>query len=246
MHRRSLRWLDQLEAEYSQPGPRHSNAVVVIDKEGNIAAITHTINSVIWGDTGIVVGGIPIPDSAGFQQARLATIKPGDRVPNEMVQTIVFPGDTPDHGDRRHRLVDGISETDQARRSRSPGRDSIWRRSKPPRRSVQLHAGPAGPVGDEPRTCHSGGGLRSSDFVKNLEAQGVKVTKIPQVRQRMDSRDRRRRHDRPGDRRETNGRDAWIVVFRRFGMTAVVRSESEPASHARFVARRLIRLLRRT
>ena len=54
---------------------------MVIDKEGNIAAITHTINSVIWGDTGIVVGGIPIPDSAGFQQARLATIKPGDRLP---------------------------------------------------------------------------------------------------------------------------------------------------------------------
>ncbi len=59
--------LDQLAAT-AQNAPRHSNAVVVIDKEGNIAAITHTINSVIWGDTGIVVGGIPIPDSAGFQQ----------------------------------------------------------------------------------------------------------------------------------------------------------------------------------
>ena len=68
---------------------------MVIDKEGNIAAITHTINSVIWGGTGIVVGGIPIPDSAGFQQARLASIKPGERVPNEMVQTIVFAGGKP-------------------------------------------------------------------------------------------------------------------------------------------------------
>ena len=75
--------------------PRHSNSVVVVDKEGNIAAVTHTINSVIWGDTGIVVGGIPIPDSAGFQQERLAALKPGDRVPHEMVQTITFTGDKP-------------------------------------------------------------------------------------------------------------------------------------------------------
>ncbi|QVL32672.1 gamma-glutamyltransferase [Telmatocola sphagniphila] len=75
--------------------PHHSNSIVVVDKYGNIAAITHTINSVIWGDTGIVVGGIPIPDSAGFQQARLATLKPGSRLPNEMVQTIVLEGNKP-------------------------------------------------------------------------------------------------------------------------------------------------------
>jgi gamma-glutamyltranspeptidase/glutathione hydrolase len=86
--------LDQL-ASSSSNDPRHSNAVVVVDKEGNIAAITHTINSVIWGGTGIVVGGIPIPDSAGFQQIRLAGIKPGERLPNEMVQTIVLAGDKP-------------------------------------------------------------------------------------------------------------------------------------------------------
>ncbi len=75
--------------------PRHSNSMVVIDKSGNIAAITHTINTVIWGDSGIVVSGIPIPDSAGFQQQRLALIKQGDRVPHEMPQTIVFKDDKP-------------------------------------------------------------------------------------------------------------------------------------------------------
>src|SRR3546814_919730 len=69
---------------------RHSNAIVVVDKDGNIAAITHTINSVVWGSTGIVVGGIPIPDSAGFQQQALAKLKPGARLPNPMVQTIVL------------------------------------------------------------------------------------------------------------------------------------------------------------
>jgi gamma-glutamyltranspeptidase/glutathione hydrolase len=75
--------------------PKHSNAIVVVDRDGNIAAITHTINSVIWGDTGIVVGGIPIPDSASFQQAALAAIKPGDRVPHRIIDTIAFEGDTP-------------------------------------------------------------------------------------------------------------------------------------------------------
>lgn len=75
--------------------PRHSDSMVVIDKDGNIAAITHSINSVIWGDSGIVVDGIPIPDSAGHQQARLASIKPGDRVPSEMTQTIICDGQVP-------------------------------------------------------------------------------------------------------------------------------------------------------
>lgn len=42
-----------------------------------------------------LVRRIPIPDSAGFQQSRLAGIKPGERLLNEMVQTIVFAGDKP-------------------------------------------------------------------------------------------------------------------------------------------------------
>ena len=75
--------------------PKHSNAIVVVDKDGNIAAVTHTINTVIWGDTGIVVGGIPIPDSAGFQQIALARLKPGERVPHQIIDTIAFDGDTP-------------------------------------------------------------------------------------------------------------------------------------------------------
>jgi len=86
--------LDQLYVS-PQNEPHHSNSIVVIDKDGNIAAITHTINSVTWGDTGIIVDGIPIPDSAGFQQERLASLKSGARLPNEMVQTIVFKDKKP-------------------------------------------------------------------------------------------------------------------------------------------------------
>jgi len=41
------------------------------------------------------VGGIPIPDPAGFQQSRLAAIQPGDRVPNDMAPVIVMRGAKP-------------------------------------------------------------------------------------------------------------------------------------------------------
>lgn len=75
--------------------PHHSNSIAVIDKCGNICVLTHTINAVLWGGTGIVVGGIPIPDSAGFQQPRLATVIPGNRVPHEIVDTIVLREGTP-------------------------------------------------------------------------------------------------------------------------------------------------------
>ena len=87
--------LKELFASPTDNGPKHSNAIVVIDRDGNIAVVTHTINSVIWGDTGIVVGGIPIPDSASFQQASLAMTKGGDRVPHQIIDTIAFAGGIP-------------------------------------------------------------------------------------------------------------------------------------------------------
>lgn len=88
-------YLDQIFTAPAAIDPRHSNAIVVVDREGNIAVVTHTINAVIWGGGGIVVGGIPIPDSAGFQQPVLAMITPGDRVPHQIIDTISFDGNQP-------------------------------------------------------------------------------------------------------------------------------------------------------
>jgi gamma-glutamyltranspeptidase/glutathione hydrolase len=88
-------YLDQIFSQPAAAAPGHSNAIVVIDREGNIAVVTHTINSVVWGDTGIVVGGVPIPDSAAFQQDKLAMIQPGGRLPHGIIDTIVFDGDRP-------------------------------------------------------------------------------------------------------------------------------------------------------
>ena len=75
--------------------PRHSAAIVVVDRWGNVAALVHSINTVNWGTTGIVVGGIPVPDPAGFQQWTLADVQPGDRVPNDMAPVIVMDGAKP-------------------------------------------------------------------------------------------------------------------------------------------------------
>jgi gamma-glutamyltranspeptidase/glutathione hydrolase len=76
-------------------GANHSDAIVVIDRWGNVAALVHTINTVLWGTTGIVVNGVPLSDAACFQQARLATLAPGDRVPNEIAPVVVMTAGKP-------------------------------------------------------------------------------------------------------------------------------------------------------
>jgi gamma-glutamyltranspeptidase/glutathione hydrolase len=70
--------------------PHHSAGIVVIDRWGNVAALVHTIESMPWGATGIVVGGVPISGVAGIQQHQLAAIKPGDRVSDFAAPTIVM------------------------------------------------------------------------------------------------------------------------------------------------------------
>jgi len=69
--------------------PAHSSGVVVVDRWGNVAALTHSINTTIWGDTGIFVGGISVPDSATFQQESIKRTGPGHRLPDPMCPLIV-------------------------------------------------------------------------------------------------------------------------------------------------------------
>ncbi|MGV7852621.1 hypothetical protein PJM29_31105, partial [Mycobacterium kansasii] len=45
------------------------------------AAVCHSINTALWGTTGIVVDGIAIPDPATFQQSALARLTPGAYLP---------------------------------------------------------------------------------------------------------------------------------------------------------------------
>jgi gamma-glutamyltranspeptidase / glutathione hydrolase len=75
--------------------PMHSDDVVAIDGEGNIAAITHSSNNVMWGRTAINVDGISISDSASFQQAQIARVAPGSRLPAPTETGIVFKDGEP-------------------------------------------------------------------------------------------------------------------------------------------------------
>jgi gamma-glutamyltranspeptidase / glutathione hydrolase len=169
--------LDQLEVS-PRPAPKHSNAVVVIDKDGSVAAMTHTINSVIWGDTGIVVGGIPIPGSAGFQQSRLSAIKPGDRVPNEMIETIVFTGDKPILATAAIG-ASGTAETIKLVLAVAGQRiDLATTQAAPPLMSNFMLAQPDQSVMSRGLVIPDG--AYQADFVKSLEGQRLKVTKIPQ------------------------------------------------------------------
>ena len=69
--------------------PAHSSGVVAVDRWGNVAAVTHSINTVVWGNTGIFVGGMSIPDSASFQQEAIKRAGPGHRLPEPMTPLIV-------------------------------------------------------------------------------------------------------------------------------------------------------------
>lgn len=70
--------------------PRHSDDVVAIDSEGNIAAITHSINTLFWGKTGIAIDGITVSDAGSYQQQAIAATGPGKRMPAVTETGILF------------------------------------------------------------------------------------------------------------------------------------------------------------
>ena len=91
---------DQLNiAAYEwQPDPssgNHSDAVVAVDAEGNAAALLHTINTALWGTTGIFVDGVAIADSGKYQQTKIARTGPGRRLPIETNPVLISKGGKP-------------------------------------------------------------------------------------------------------------------------------------------------------
>ncbi|HEY5148478.1 MAG TPA: hypothetical protein VIJ23_01370 [Mycobacterium sp.] len=59
----------------------HSDFVLAVDGAGNVAAVCHSINTSLWGQTGLFVDGVSIPDAASFQQAALARLGSGAHLP---------------------------------------------------------------------------------------------------------------------------------------------------------------------
>ncbi|WP_162339622.1 gamma-glutamyltransferase [Cyclobacterium salsum] len=70
-----------LPFSWSVQAPKYSDVVITADEEGNMVAISHSINTVYWGKTAIVVDGISVSDPGSFQQAGIAKAGPGKRLP---------------------------------------------------------------------------------------------------------------------------------------------------------------------
>jgi gamma-glutamyltranspeptidase/glutathione hydrolase len=73
----------------------HSDSVVVVDRWGNVAALVHSINAVLWGDTGIIVDGVPIADAAAVNKQYLLASKPGSALPSDLAPVIALRNGKP-------------------------------------------------------------------------------------------------------------------------------------------------------
>lgn len=71
------------------PNTKHSDTVVAIDRWGNMTAVVHSINCVVWGKTAIIVDGVSIGDPAVSQKAVIAQVGPGQRLPDPTEAGIV-------------------------------------------------------------------------------------------------------------------------------------------------------------
>jgi gamma-glutamyltranspeptidase/glutathione hydrolase len=76
-------------------GPGHSSSIVAVDGEGNVAAVLHSINTSLWGESGLIIDGVSIPDAATFQQGVIAEVGPGKRLPSQTEPVIVLKDGVP-------------------------------------------------------------------------------------------------------------------------------------------------------
>jgi len=75
--------------------PNHFDGIVVVDRCGNVAALTHSINTSSWGHTGLFVGGISIPDAGALYQGAIQEAGAGKRLPEPMCPLIVLKDGKP-------------------------------------------------------------------------------------------------------------------------------------------------------
>lgn len=73
----------------------HSDAIVAVDRWGNVAALVHTSNTMLWGGTGIFVDGVSISDSAALNQRQCLQAGRGKRLQDPMIPLIVSKNDRP-------------------------------------------------------------------------------------------------------------------------------------------------------
>lgn len=85
----ALRELIRISRHATRPGS-HSDFVLAVDSYGAVAAACHSINTSLWGTTGLFAGGVSIPDAASFQQQALAELGPGEHLPSAINPAIAL------------------------------------------------------------------------------------------------------------------------------------------------------------
>ncbi len=82
---------DAVARRHGQPAPGggHSDGVLAIDSRGNVVAMLHTINTLIWGGTGIFIDGVSVSDAACRLRFGVTAAGPGGRVESGEVPLIV-------------------------------------------------------------------------------------------------------------------------------------------------------------
>jgi gamma-glutamyltranspeptidase/glutathione hydrolase len=68
----------------------HTSAEIVVDAQGNVAALVHTINTYAWGQTGIFVDGISIPDIAANAKYSMEIEGPGGYHYDDICPSIIL------------------------------------------------------------------------------------------------------------------------------------------------------------
>jgi len=88
----------EIETQLARLGnfpPGHSEAIISVDDEGNVAAVCHTINTDHWGNSGIFVDGVSVPAAGYFQQVRIDKIGPGRYLPDTTNPCLVLRNGLP-------------------------------------------------------------------------------------------------------------------------------------------------------
>ena len=207
------------------PGTPHTASVVVVDKAGNIAALIHTSNTVAWGSTGLIVGGIPIPDAAGLTAIRFPSARPGERIPHDMAPLIAFKDGAPvlamatSGASFLHETVKVVVDT------LGHGRDLPSVLAAPPLllAAAQPHAG-----GTVALVLQVPAGAYGTDVLTELRAQGVSIREceVPEVLALKGT---------PTVVRIRDGVAEAADVPGVFSFSMVVSSDERPAAPARLV-----------
>lgn len=77
-------WRD-IESQIRRDGwtrPAHSEDIIAVDSKGNVAVVCHTINTDLWGNSGIFIDGVSVPAAAYFQREWVNKVGPGGYLPD--------------------------------------------------------------------------------------------------------------------------------------------------------------------